>query len=265
MHDSSHRRSAWPAVAGPIAYSLRRAGYGTEHKANAVRRSSLMASETTPATTPALGTLDAWLHSWSGVIPSRHAGAGHRRATLRSASGPAGNRAALERSALDQDQPRRCIQTCSSCSSPTPASAKPGPSTKGGLRPRPTRVPPRPDLHDLRFPRRSPRKVKEVIIRPGEDPLEYNSMFICVDELGAFIHKYDNEMNQRAFPLLTTPPLTSKPGALPTFTSRSNPRRSISSAAPRPKPHRPDARKGVGSRVHLPAAHGFLRRKDHRR
>lgn len=37
-------------------------------------------------------------------------------------------------------------------------------------------------------------KSKRVIIRPGEDPLEYNSMFICVDELGAFIHKYDNEM-----------------------------------------------------------------------
>jgi hypothetical protein len=37
-------------------------------------------------------------------------------------------------------------------------------------------------------------KSKRVLIRPGEDPLEYNSMFICVDELGAFIHKYDNEM-----------------------------------------------------------------------
>jgi len=37
-------------------------------------------------------------------------------------------------------------------------------------------------------------KSKRVIIRPGEDPLEYNTMFICADELGAFIHKYDNEM-----------------------------------------------------------------------
>ena len=37
-------------------------------------------------------------------------------------------------------------------------------------------------------------KAKRVLIRPQEDPLEYNSMFICVDELGAFIHKYDNEM-----------------------------------------------------------------------
>lgn len=37
-------------------------------------------------------------------------------------------------------------------------------------------------------------KSKRVIIRPGEDPMEYNSMFICVDEMGAFIHKYDNEM-----------------------------------------------------------------------
>lgn len=37
-------------------------------------------------------------------------------------------------------------------------------------------------------------KCKRVLIRPGEDPLEYNSMFICTDELGAFISKYDNEM-----------------------------------------------------------------------
>jgi hypothetical protein len=37
-------------------------------------------------------------------------------------------------------------------------------------------------------------KSKRVLIRPGEDPLEYNSMFICADELGAFISKYDNEM-----------------------------------------------------------------------
>ena len=35
---------------------------------------------------------------------------------------------------------------------------------------------------------------KRNIIRPPDDPLEYNSMFICADELGAFIHKYDNEM-----------------------------------------------------------------------
>lgn len=35
---------------------------------------------------------------------------------------------------------------------------------------------------------------KRNIIRPGYDQLEYNSMFICADELGAFIHKYDNEM-----------------------------------------------------------------------
>ena len=37
-------------------------------------------------------------------------------------------------------------------------------------------------------------KCKRVLIRPGEDPLEYNSMFICTDEIGAFISKYDNEM-----------------------------------------------------------------------
>lgn len=37
-------------------------------------------------------------------------------------------------------------------------------------------------------------KSKRVIIRPGEDPLEYNTMAIFADELGAFIHKYDNEM-----------------------------------------------------------------------
>ena len=35
---------------------------------------------------------------------------------------------------------------------------------------------------------------KRNIIRPNEDQLEYNSMYICADELGAFIHKYDNEM-----------------------------------------------------------------------
>jgi hypothetical protein len=37
-------------------------------------------------------------------------------------------------------------------------------------------------------------KSKRVLIRTGEDPLEYNSMYICVGELGAFVHKYDNEM-----------------------------------------------------------------------
>jgi Protein of unknown function (DUF3987) len=37
-------------------------------------------------------------------------------------------------------------------------------------------------------------KAKRVIIRPNEDALEYNSMYICADELGTFIHKYDNEM-----------------------------------------------------------------------
>lgn len=35
---------------------------------------------------------------------------------------------------------------------------------------------------------------KRHIIRPPEDPIEYNTMFICADELGTFIHKYDNEM-----------------------------------------------------------------------
>jgi hypothetical protein len=37
-------------------------------------------------------------------------------------------------------------------------------------------------------------KAKRHIIRPGEDPMEYNSMSIFADEMGAFIHKYDNEM-----------------------------------------------------------------------
>lgn len=35
---------------------------------------------------------------------------------------------------------------------------------------------------------------KRMIIRPPEDTLDYNSMFVCVDELGSFVHKYDNEM-----------------------------------------------------------------------
>lgn len=37
-------------------------------------------------------------------------------------------------------------------------------------------------------------KSKRTVIRPEEDMLEYNSMYICADELGAFIHKYDNDM-----------------------------------------------------------------------
>lgn len=35
---------------------------------------------------------------------------------------------------------------------------------------------------------------KRSIIRIPEGPLEYNSLFIAADELGAFIHKYDKEM-----------------------------------------------------------------------
>src|SRR6185437_5189364 len=35
---------------------------------------------------------------------------------------------------------------------------------------------------------------KRTIIRLPDEPLEYNSMFIAPDELGTFIHKYDNEM-----------------------------------------------------------------------
>lgn len=35
---------------------------------------------------------------------------------------------------------------------------------------------------------------KRHIIRPPDEPSEYNSMYINVDELGAFISKYDNEM-----------------------------------------------------------------------
>lgn len=38
------------------------------------------------------------------------------------------------------------------------------------------------------------RASKRHIIRMPEEPLEYNSMFICADEMGAFIHQYDNEM-----------------------------------------------------------------------
>lgn len=35
---------------------------------------------------------------------------------------------------------------------------------------------------------------KRMVIRLPESPLEYNSMFIAADELGAFVHKYDDEM-----------------------------------------------------------------------
>lgn len=37
-------------------------------------------------------------------------------------------------------------------------------------------------------------KSKRMLIRLPDAPLEYNSMFICADELGAFISKYDEEM-----------------------------------------------------------------------
>lgn len=35
---------------------------------------------------------------------------------------------------------------------------------------------------------------KRNIVRPPFEPIEYNSMFVCADELGAFVSKYDNEM-----------------------------------------------------------------------
>lgn len=38
------------------------------------------------------------------------------------------------------------------------------------------------------------RAAKRHIIRMPDEPLDYNTMFICADELGAFIHQYDNEM-----------------------------------------------------------------------
>ncbi len=38
------------------------------------------------------------------------------------------------------------------------------------------------------------RTCKRSVQYPGNANLEYNSMFICADELGNFIHKYDNEM-----------------------------------------------------------------------
>lgn len=38
------------------------------------------------------------------------------------------------------------------------------------------------------------KRSKRTLIRLPDDPIEYNTMFICVDELGAFMHKYDTEM-----------------------------------------------------------------------
>lgn len=35
---------------------------------------------------------------------------------------------------------------------------------------------------------------KRYVIRPGQEEIKYNSMYVCADELGAFIHKYDHEM-----------------------------------------------------------------------
>ena len=35
---------------------------------------------------------------------------------------------------------------------------------------------------------------KRMIVRLPDPPIEYNSMLIAADELGAFVHKYDNEM-----------------------------------------------------------------------
>jgi hypothetical protein len=35
---------------------------------------------------------------------------------------------------------------------------------------------------------------KRMVVRLPDSPLEYNSMYICADELGTFVHKYDNEM-----------------------------------------------------------------------
>lgn len=37
-------------------------------------------------------------------------------------------------------------------------------------------------------------KAKRSLIQPDGDLIEYNTMFICADELGTFISKYDNEM-----------------------------------------------------------------------
>jgi hypothetical protein len=40
----------------------------------------------------------------------------------------------------------------------------------------------------------SMNKAKTVIAVPGQEPVTFNSLYICADELGAFMHKYDNEM-----------------------------------------------------------------------
>jgi hypothetical protein len=38
------------------------------------------------------------------------------------------------------------------------------------------------------------KEAKRMVVRLPDSPLEYNSMYICADELGTFVHKYDNEM-----------------------------------------------------------------------
>lgn len=38
-------------------------------------------------------------------------------------------------------------------------------------------------------------KAKRVIIRPPEEPIEYNSLTILADEIGTFLHKYEREMS----------------------------------------------------------------------
>ncbi len=40
----------------------------------------------------------------------------------------------------------------------------------------------------------SMNKAKTTIAIPGQDPITFNSLYICADELGAFIHKYEPEM-----------------------------------------------------------------------
>jgi len=37
-------------------------------------------------------------------------------------------------------------------------------------------------------------EAKRLLVRLPDPPLEYNSMYICADELGTFVHKYDDEM-----------------------------------------------------------------------
>lgn len=37
-------------------------------------------------------------------------------------------------------------------------------------------------------------KSKRKLVLPDNEIIEYNSMYICADELGAFVHKYDGEM-----------------------------------------------------------------------